>query len=474
LRNRDRAYRSIIEFGIIGLLVFSPLPSASVPEWAVLVIQLTALVLMIFYLMMEEKPIQNARLRKSLKWPGYLFVGLWFFILLQIVPLPKIMVKILSPETYAFRQLYSPDFSSLRFMSLSLLPSHSLRAALALISYFMVGFLVVKTIDRRAQSIRIIYVLYFMGVFEAFYGLINLYRLFPGFAGGQRIPGMHFVSGTFVNRNHFAGYLEMVIPLSLGLVLTRIDSLSFTGLKWKEKIARLSEKNTALTLLLSLGIILMALALIFTRSRTAIILLVFIFAFFLIYAVSRRERKGEYNKGVKIFLVSIFIIVLILSFYIGMDRTFKRLALTRLLQESRPDIWADTLAIFSGFPLFGSGLGTYAALSPLREGDGELVKVSHAHNDYLEYLTELGVVGTGLLLGGVALLFIRCVRHWRRRKSVVARGLGLGGIVAVSAISIHSLTDFNLQIPSNMLLFSVVLSLTLVSVTHKAKKRTAG
>lgn len=464
-------YRSIIEFGIIGLLVFSPLPAASVPEWAVLVIQLTVLVLMILFLLMEERAQENARLRKSLKWPGYLFVGLWIFVLLQIVPLPKIMVKILSPETYAFRQLYSPDFSSLKFMSLSLVPSHSLRAALALLSYFLVGFLVVKTVNRRAQVLRIFSVLYLMGIFEAFYGLITLYRPYPGFTTGEKILGFNFVSGTFVNRNHFAGYMEMVIPLSLGLVLTRIDSVSFSGLKWNERMTRLSEKSTAVTLLLSLGIILMALALIFTRSRTALFLLVFIFAFFLIFAVFRRERKGENKKGIKIFLVSIFVIILILSFYIGMDKTFKRFALNRLLQESRPDIWANTLNIFSDFPLFGSGLGTYAALSPHREGDGELVEVSHAHNDYLEYLTELGVVGMVFLLGGVSLLFVRCVQFWRQRKSVVAKGLGLGGIVAILAISIHSLTDFNLQIPSNMLLFSVVLPLTLVSVTYKPKKK---
>jgi len=93
----------------------------------------------------------------------------------------------------------------------------------------------------------------------------------------------------------------------------------------------------------------------------------------------------------------------------------------------------------------------------------------HAHNDYLEYLSDLGIIGVLLLLGGILFIIIKAFSVWRTRKHPEVKGLALGGIVAVINILIHSITDFNLQIPANMLLFTVILSLTIVMVFYKKK-----
>ena len=92
-----------------------------------------------------------------------------------------------------------------------------------------------------------------------------------------------------------------------------------------------------------------------------------------------------------------------------------------------------------------------------------------SRNDYLEYLSELGVGGMALFLGGLISLIISSFLIWRVRRHPEVKGLALGGIVAVVAILIHSLTDFNLHIPANVFLLSVMLSLIVVTVHYKRR-----
>jgi O-antigen ligase len=131
--------------------------------------------------------------------------------------------------------------------------------------------------------------------------------------------------------------------------------------------------------------------------------------------------------------------------------------------------WANTAEIFADYPLLGTGLGTFPSLYPDREGEETLIRLYHAHNDYLEYLSELGIVGMVLLLGGILFLLVKSFLIWKERTNPEFKSLGLGGIIAVICILFHSLTDFNLHIPANMLLFSVVLSLTVVVVFYRRR-----
>ena len=469
LTRRNSVCGKIIEYGILGLIIFSPLPAASVAEWSILVIQLTVLVMMAAYFLMREKPQNNELLSLSLAWPKYLFLGLFVFIFIQIIPLPTFLVRIFSPNTYSFQKLFSTDFSKIKFMSLSLIPSHTLREGLELLSYFLLGFLIVKTVTRRRQIMRIFFVLVVMGVFEAFYGLFELYNKNPRILFYDKMNYLDSVTGTFVNRNHLSGYLEMIIPLALGLMIARIDLFSLVGLKWREKLLRLSEKGLSTNLLLSLGIVVMSLAIIFSKSRSGIFLLVFTFVLFFQLTLLYFRGNTHQKKWIKNFLRVVFIIIIFISLFVGIGATLERFALDKLLHEQRPTFWSNTFRIVSEFPLFGIGLGTFPSIYPDYEANRIPMRLFHAHNDYLEYLSELGVVGLILILGGILFMLINSFRIWKVRKYPEVKGLALGGIVAIICILIHSITDFNLQIPANMLLFSVVLSLTIGTAFYKRK-----
>ena len=464
---KERLLSQIIEFGLLALIILSPLPAASVHEWSILVIQIAVLVMTASYILMQNKPACSESLTRLLKWPRILFVGLSVFLVFQMIPLPKFLVSILFPGNASYQKLFSQDYASLSSLSISIIPAHTLRTGLEILSYVLVGFLIIKTVTTRRQIMRFFGVLVAMGVFEAFYGLFEFANKSPRILFYRKMYDLESVSGTFVNRNHFSGYLEMIVPLAIGLFIARVDLFSLSGLKWKQKIARFSEKNLSINVLIFLAIILMSLAIVFSRSRSGVSILVLAFLIFFELTVLYFRAGRRQKNWIKMFLGVSFLLITIFSLYVGINATIQRFSLDRILQEERPVFWAQTVRIFSRFPLFGSGLGTVTSLLPDFEKEGLLVRAFHSHNDYLEYLAELGIVGLALLLGGILLLAIPSFLVWKERRHPEVKGLALGGIVSILCILIHSLTDFNLHIPANMLLFSVVVSLTAVVSFYK-------
>jgi O-antigen ligase len=382
MARRELLRRRILEWGIPAVILFSPLPKASVLGWAVLVIQLAVIAMMAAYLLMREKPVLGEMLQKALKWPVYLFSGLFGVIFIQVIPLPVFLVKVLSPHTYAFRAEYVPGFTGAKFMSLSLMPFHTLGAGLELLTYFLLGFLVIKTVTRMKQVRRILYVLVGMGVFQAFYGFFELFNKNPRLLFFRKEFYLNDLTGTFVNRNHLSGMLEMVIPLAVALILARTDLLGLGGMKLKEKLLHFTDQANYRVLLLGLGVVLMILAVIFTRSRSGIFLVALGLFLFLELSLLYAGRGTVRRKGIKRYFKITAVVVTLIAIYMGIDATLQRFSIDKLLAEQRPVFWGQTAEIVGDFPLLGSGLGTFTALYPAYDKSGASFKVSHAHNDY--------------------------------------------------------------------------------------------
>ncbi|MBD3414633.1 MAG: hypothetical protein GF421_09405, partial [Candidatus Aminicenantes bacterium] len=259
---RDLVCSKVIEYGILGVLVFSPLPAASVYEWSILVIEVAVLVMLGAYVVMKNKPVLSSNNASLLKPLRYLLGGFFLYVVLQMIPLPVFLVRIISPETYQFHEQFSLGLEGRSFMSLSVSPFHTFQQGMEIFTYVILGFLIVKTITQRAQVKRIFYVLIAMGFFEAFYGLFELSRSQPRILFYKKEINLHAVTGTFVNQNHFTGYLEMIIPLAIGLIIARMDLLLSARTRIKEKIALLGEKGFALNLMYIVFVIFMTVGLI--------------------------------------------------------------------------------------------------------------------------------------------------------------------------------------------------------------------
>lgn len=131
--------------------------------------------------------------------------------------------------------------------------------------------------------------------------------------------------------------------------------------------------------------------------------------------------------------------------------------------------WNNTALIIKDFFFFGTGLGTFSNIYPMYKVKDNPGFWTHAHNDYLEFFSELGIIGFSLLLISLAYLFYKIFRMWASRFNPEVKGIGLGGITALFAILIHELVDFNLHILANTFLFTIIFSLTIIVIFYRKK-----
>jgi O-antigen ligase len=125
-----------------------------------------------------------------------------------------------------------------------------------------------------------------------------------------------------------------------------------------------------------------------------------------------------------------------------------------LTSDGRTGLWAETIPLIRAYPVFGCGLGGYETAFSKFKVSGVLVTDDFVHNDYIQLLAELGLVGFVI---GVALAFsvVRIAVHGALKSSdPEARYMAVACVGALSTIALHSLADFNLYIPANAMLLA--------------------
>jgi O-antigen ligase len=469
---RGTEWGKVILYGVIALVVLAPLPIGSVLEWSVMLIELAALLLAGLWLWRSPKPALNPFLDRALVWPRRLFLAFGAVVVLQIVPLPKFIVRGLSPGAYNFMSTFRPGFARSAFASLSLNPGQTLREGLLVLAYFLTAMVVLYNFNRFAQIQKLVGALIAVGVFEALFGLIQVSSSTPSLLFYSKTINLGAATGTFVNPNHFAGFLELILPLAVGLILSRIGVFALRDPKartdWRQFIARLGGKALAVNVMIFLAILIMSAAIIRSRSRSGVFLLFFTFLLFGEIIMFHFGRARERQKLSRNFINAAFVIILVFSAFVGLGSVINRfLEDDTLFRGGRTVFWGNVTGMIRNFPLLGSGLGSFVSVYPYYDQSGFDMTLTHAHNDYLELASDVGLVGAALLLAGIGFLLFKIFTAWRDRRSMEIKGLSMGGFVAVVVILFHSLTDFNFHIPSNALLFAVILALTAVTVYHK-------
>jgi O-antigen ligase len=127
--------------------------------------------------------------------------------------------------------------------------------------------------------------------------------------------------------------------------------------------------------------------------------------------------------------------------------------------QNRISIWRDTLGLIRHHPLLGTGLGSFAVVYPSVQTAFLALLVEHAHCDYLEVASELGLPGGILVFGSIFWILARTARQYRQAEERFDRAISLGCIGSIAAILVHSLADFNLYIPANALVFTIILAM---------------
>ena len=292
--------------------------------------------------------------------------------------------------------------------------------------------------------------LVFVGGLEALYGLVQ------SLGGIDYIWGYHrdlgrIASGTFINRNHFAGLMNMTIPLGIGALFASFSS--------RRSPAQLRSGLYARTWIILLVLAFMGLAILLSLSRGGSVTLTASLLFIaLMLALQKRQRKRRPHRQslpARSAWILLFTI-LALGSWVGMDALLARFWLVNQEREGRIVVYQETLRLIAAHP-WGIGPGMYEwRFRPYQSRDAQLL-YDHAHNDYLQSAAEWGIPAALLFwafvlrrMSGAARTFLDSRDPWRQ-------GMALGCAGAIFSILLYSLVDFNLQITANWMIFCSIL-----------------
>lgn len=458
----------------LAFLAWLPLPWGSHRPWATdLLVLVAALLLALRLLFMSAGriPVPHG-VARQLFWP-MLWWLLWLtWIGVHLLPVDAATLARWSP---AAAQLYD---DSARLLGSPLVPRLSIAPSQTIDAWLLsaglcclYALIVLSCCGDRVRMGQVLGVIVASGLFQALYGsLMTLSGLEWGFFEVKE----HYrrvATGTFVNRNHLAGYLELAGAAALGLILADLGGRG-TPRTWRQRLADLIALLFSAKMRARLALIVMAVALVLTRSRMGNIAFVASLCVCAMGFILLRHRHYAL-RAFALFASVVAVDILIVSNWYGLERVIERIEQTDLNTDSRAVFLRHAPPAVDAYWTAGSGPGTFAvAFSPFRTAELRPY-FDHAHNDYIEFLVETGVVGLSLLAAFVLAHVLHALRTLIRRRRRMAAAVSFSALMGMLAIAIHSTADFNLQIPANAATLLTLMALAASCSSASRRRRTA-
>ena len=430
-------------------IVLSTLAYGAVHYWALSIFNFGALIILILWVI-DAWSIGKLRISKNLlQLPLLGSIVLGIFQLLPLRPAATAAVVDISlPKSLSL----DPNSTKLVIVQLA-----------ALLVYFSAVLVFVDTPHRLRVLVRTIMI---FGFCLAVFGMTQAVTS-PNKVYWLRELTESTAFGPFINRHHFAGYMELTLALPLGLL--------FSGAVDREK--RILYLFTAA---------IMAIALFMTASRGGAVSFVAQVLFFtVVTALWRREPQRSDKKQISrvrgAALRLGFAVVLIIGVLGGVTLMGGGdVPLARLVDSVNTDdpttgrahFWSVTVDMIKAHPFLGTGLGAFGVIYTRFDNRNGLMRLEQAHNDYLQVLSDGGILGATLALAFVVLLFSRAFNRMRSRDPF-RRGVALASLGGCFAVLVHSFFDFTLHTTANALLFLVLAALATLNgrVEHAPRRR---
>lgn len=413
-------------------IVLSALAFGTVHYWALAFFSLGGLVTLILWVI-DAWSLGKLRISRNLLQIPLL--GMFALGLLQLLPL---------------REIDSGALMISASRALSFDP-YSTRMVLVQVATLLIYFAATLVFTDSPHRLRLLVrTIIIFGFFLAIFGLTQSF-VSPNRVYWVRELAQSTAFGPFINRHHFAGYMELTLGLPLGLL--------FAGSLDKEK-----------RFIYLFAALLMGVALIMTNSRGGIISVVAEILFLVALTMFRKRKKREaQDKTQRIraaALRSALALALIVGLFAGVVLLGGEAVLSRFVgtvnaedpTTGRAHFWSVTTDIIKAHPFLGTGLGAFAVVYTRYDSRNGLYRLEQAHNDYLQVLSDGGIIGAALGLFFIVMLF-RMGFARRESRDDFRSGVAIGALAGCFAVLVHSFFDFTLHTTSNALLFLVLAAL---------------
>lgn len=273
--------------------------------------------------------------------------------------------------------------------------------------------------------------------------------------------------GTFSYHNSLANYMLICLSLGIGILISDLMKFGNMQISIRNRIKNLMVFILSPSMLIRLMLVVMVIALVLTKSRmgnAAFLLSIMLIAIPLLAVHFRNNFK------VLLLLISvIFIDLLIIGNLVGVDRVINRISQTTIensIQIKEESIENRSAAARLGYEMFkdrsltGWGAGTFYTVFPAYANNDARQYYDHAHNDYIQFLAETGVIGSfflaALTIGGIKNL----LSITKQQGISTYKGIAIGIFIAVFGCLLQATVDFHFQIPANALLFVVLIAMS--------------
>lgn len=475
---------AVAERGCLTLLVawlfWLPLPFGSVIEAARLPLVAVPLALcaMASLLRLYATRDRTSTAQPTLPWKIWGAGALLFLAVgaLQLIPLEPSLLRALSPESHAIWSGASevaalagakpraawPISVDPRATALELLRVAALFAA------FTTSALLVRSHTRRRVLAA---VLCAAAVFESLYGLreaaLQRYEIW----GWVNRLVFHRVTGTFVNPNHFAHYLAIVLPMALFLGASLWHRAGPRGTPLLRRLGVLLERHALMMGFTILAAVSCLAALLLAQSRGALLALAAASLLVAAMIPGRRTRRVLFAATAGLTLL------LGLAFFLGTERTVARFTPTDTGKSTLGRRFALVTAarVWQRFPTFGSGLGTFERVVSMEQRHDLGHIYHHAHNDYAETAATAGTLGAIVALvtiaGGYVALARMTFGERARELAWVRRAFQAAALLSIAVALVHALFEFNFYIPANPATLAAIAGAAVASVDHDKRAR---
>ena len=419
----------------------------------------------------------GARVRRPLAWPILIVAALIAAVgLVQLIPLAPATIAALSPATDDFLRRYDVAYSFATATDaaayrhpLSIDPRGTWLglAALGALTMLLVG--AARGLGQRSTR-TLASGLVFVGFVVAIAGIVQsgLYLRDPDpvrriYGFWQTINKNTYPFGPFVNRNHFAGWMVLALPIAIGYFVALVArGMRGAGPGVRERLLWFSSPDASRVVLVGLAVLVMGLSLVLTLSRsgtTCFLIALAISGWFVV----RRQAAGSKRRIAVTYIAAVGVGSL---GWAGFDAVLDHFAKAPTDFWGRLEIWKDAWRIFLAFPWLGTGLNTFGTATTLYQSSQFESHHVEAHNDYVQLLSE-GGIALALLAAAAIFLVGREIRRRFRENAddTVGYWTRVGATTGLVAIALQEVVEFSLQIPGIAALFAVAAAIAIRPAT---------